>query len=126
MISKIKENIILYAPVYLICILLLGWLFVSLFENYFLITLYPIYVSVLLTGLGMVKYQERELKQTPRYALDLELKLFPRLMIGGIAIIVMLLILDVLAWELLVIPFLVILVIGVRILLIRNLVKIQD
>lgn len=123
MIDKIKNNVILYAPVYLICLLLFGWLLVSLFENYYIISLYPIYVAVVLTGLGMVKYQEREIHQTPLYALQLEAKLFPRFIILAIVIITVLLVSKLIAWELLIIPILVILVTLIRLSIVKNSLK---
>lgn len=123
MLSKLKDNIILYAPVYLICVLLFGWLLISLFENYYLISLYPLYVAVTLTGLGMLKYQDREINQTPRYALEMESRLFPKFIIGGFVIIGFLYIFNVLAWELLVLPFLVLVIFCIRLSLVNRQLK---
>lgn len=121
--EKIKDNLILYAPVYLVCLLLLGWIGVSLFENYYLISLYPIYIAVVLTGLGMIKYQEREIHQTPLYALELEAKLFPRFIVLAIVTISVLLVSKLIAWELLIIPILIILVTLIRLSIVKKSLK---
>ena len=114
MIEKIKENLMLYAPIYLICTLLGGWIVVAFQKNYFLTTLYPLYIAVVITGLGVVKYQEKEINQAPRYALELELKVFPKVIILSLCVMLILFVFKIIAWEILLIPFLLIIVTGIR------------
>lgn len=106
MLEKIKDHLGLFGPIYFVVIVLSSWIGIAQFENYYLITLYPLYVTVLLTGVGLLLHQEREINQIPRYALELEVRVFPKIIILAYIILIIIWFLNIIAWEILLIPFL--------------------
>lgn len=120
MISKIKEFIALFSHVIGVCIALFGWLLTSLSENYYLSTLYPYYIAILIAGIGMIKYQEREIHQTPHYALELEAKYFPKIMIVLLSLIFILFLTKLVTWEILIIPSLMVFIFYIRLRLVKR------
>lgn len=81
----------LYSPIYVPCILAFGWLIVSLFKDYWFITLYPIYCAEVLASFALFKYRERDRYNIPIEAAKLDIKIFLPIAICGIIITTILL-----------------------------------
>lgn len=120
---KIKEFIILFAPVILMCSLLLGWLFISYTFNFFLVVLYPLYVAVFLGGLAMLKYQHRDYDLVPTDALTLERTFLTYALPIATLILIVIWALRLIAWEILMIPLLLLIVSGMHFTFIHTLLK---
>ena len=121
--KKIKEFITLFAPIILICTLLLIWLFISYTYNFYLVVLYPLYVAVFLGGLAMLKYQHREYDMVSAQALNLEHRFLGICIPVAAFTLLMLWHYSPIAWEILMIPFLLLIVSGLHFIFINNLLK---
>lgn len=123
--KRISTFLSMFLPAIGVVLVFLGWILIASFENYFLITLYPLYASAIIGIIGMVKYQERELYQTPVHALKTELKIFPIVIVFGAILIILCYVLRIIAFEILIIPALVLVAIEVRVMCVRKALSIN-
>ncbi len=70
-----NENIKLYAPILVICTLLLGLALIARTEDYYLIVFYPLFVALFLFGFLMIKYRPTQLMDLENEILKKELML---------------------------------------------------
>ncbi|MBK2402134.1 MULTISPECIES: hypothetical protein [Erysipelothrix] len=65
--KKIKESLSLYAPIYIIIAIGLGWLVFSRTGNFFFITTYLLDIAIIMSGVGVYKYNRESLShfETP-------------------------------------------------------------
>lgn len=66
----------LITAVFSVPFIFLFWIFIALLENYYLTLLFPLYIGMLMGGLGTIKYRHRDIHALPYPILKKETLVF--------------------------------------------------
>lgn len=72
--KKIKEALRLYAPIFIIIAIGIGWLLVSVKGDFYFITTYLLYIAIIMAGFGIVKYDKHKLADLELRDLEKEIR----------------------------------------------------